>query len=64
LPTSAFASRLENLMDGHRAALWLHGHMHDACDCGIHGMRVICKPRGYAPEALSPDFLPNWVMVV
>jgi predicted phosphodiesterase len=62
--TSAFASNLENLMDGDRAALWIHGHMHESFDYEINGTRVVCNPRGYAPEALNPDFRPDLVVAV
>lgn len=41
----AFASNLEALMDGDRAALWVHGHVHDSFDYEIHGTRVVCNPR-------------------
>ncbi len=64
LLTPAFASNLENLMDGGRAALWLHGHMHDSFDYEVYGTRVVCNPRGYAPEALNPDFRPGWVIKI
>ena len=64
LLTPAFASSLETLMDGDRAALWLHGHMHESFDYEIHGTRVICNPRGYAPEALNPDFGPDRVVKI
>ncbi|MEN8802027.1 MAG: metallophosphoesterase [Thiogranum sp.] len=56
LLTPAFASNLEGLMDGDRAALWVHGHMHESYDYEIHGVRVVCNPRGYAPKALNPEF--------
>ena len=56
LLTPAFASNLENLMDGDRAALWVHGHMHESFDYEVYSTRVVCNPRGYAPEALNPDF--------
>ncbi len=62
LLTPAFASNLEALMDGDRAALWIHGHMHDSIDYEIYGTRVVCNPRGYAPKALSSDFRPDWVV--
>jgi len=39
-------------MDGDKAALRVHGH------------RIFCNPRGYAPDALNPDFRPNPVMKV
>ena len=64
LLTPAFASNLENLMDGDRSALWVHGHMHESYAYEIYGTRVVCNPRGYAPDALNPDFRPDWVMEV
>ena len=62
--TPAFASNLENLMDGDRLAFWVHGHMHESYDYEIYGTRVVCNPRGYAPDALNPDFRPDLVMEV
>jgi predicted phosphodiesterase len=53
LLTPAFASNLEHLMDGQRAALWIHGHTHDPFDYEINGTRVICNPRGYPGENAS-----------
>lgn len=64
LLTPAFASNLENLMDSDHLALWIHGHMHDSFDYEILGTRVVCNPRGYAPEALTPDFRPDWVVEI
>ena len=64
LLTPAFASNLENLMDGDRAALWVHGHMHESYDYEIYGTRVVCNPRGYAPNALNPHFRSDLVMEV
>jgi len=64
LLTPAFASNLENLMEGERVALWAHGHMHESFDYEIYGTRVVCNPRGYAPEALNPDFKPDWVFEI
>ncbi len=60
----AFASNLEGLMDDSRPALWVHGHMHESYDYEIYGTRVVCNPRGYAPNALNPDFRPDWVVKV
>ena len=48
-------------MDGDRAALWIHGHMHESFNYEVYGTRVVCNPRGYAPEALNPDFRPDWL---
>ena len=64
LLTPAFASNLENLMDGDRATLWVHGHMHESFDYEVYDTRVVCNPRGYAPEALNPDFKPNWIIEI
>jgi len=64
LLTPAFASNLEMLMDGDRPALWVHGHMHESYDYEIYGTRVVCNPRGYAPDALNTDFRPDWGMEV
>jgi len=64
LLTPAFASNLENLTEGDRAALWIHGHMHESYDYEIYGSRVVCNPRGYSPDALNPDFMPDLVVEV
>jgi Icc-related predicted phosphoesterase len=60
----AFASDLDALMDGTRIALWIHGHVHEVYDYTIHGTRVVCNPRGYAPEKLTPGFRPDLVLQV
>jgi predicted phosphodiesterase len=59
---ACFVSNLEPLMDGARAALWIHGHTHDSFDYTVHGTRVVCNPRGYALDGANenarfdPDF--------
>jgi len=60
LLTPAFANNLEILMEGDRAVLWVHGHMHDPFDYEICGTRVVCNPRGYAPVALTQGFKPDF----
>jgi Icc-related predicted phosphoesterase len=60
--TPAFASDLENLMDGRRAALWVHGHVHDPFDYERLGTRVVCNLRGYVPQSLVPGFRPELVV--
>jgi hypothetical protein len=62
LLTPAFASNLEMLMNGDRPALWVHGHKHESYDYEVYGTRVVCNPRGYAPDALNPDFRPDLVV--
>lgn len=64
LLTPAFASNLENLMGGDRPALWVHGHMHESYDYEIYSTRVACNPRGYAPNALNPEFNPVFVIEI
>jgi len=59
--SAAFASDLENIMGADRAALWIHGHMHDSFDYEINGTRVVCNPRGYTPFELNPDFRADFV---
>lgn len=64
LLTAAFASRLESMMDSDRVALWVHGHMHDACDYEVYGTRIICNPRGYKPHEKVTGFVPDLVVEV
>jgi predicted phosphodiesterase len=52
---AAYASRLEPLM-GPNVALWVHGHTHDSCDYEVYGTRVVCNPRGYAPDDTNKAF--------
>lgn len=60
----AFVSDLEDLMDGDRAELWVHGHTHDSFGYVVNGTRVLCNPRGYSPFALNPAFNPLLVVEV
>lgn len=64
LLSPAFASNLEGLMDGSRAALWVHGHTHDVFDYEVFGTRVICNPRGYATYQESIEFNPGLVVEI
>jgi Icc-related predicted phosphoesterase len=45
LTSAAFASDLSPLLG--KAALWIHGHMHDSFDYVRQGTRVVANPRGY-----------------
>lgn len=61
-PLSAcFASHADHLLDGGRAALWIHGHMHHSVDCTVGGTRLLCNPRGYATDGVNenPAFDPD-----
>ena len=53
---SAYASKLDGFIAEHKPNLWLHGHLHNSSDYEVHGCRVVCNPRGYAPEELNVDF--------
>lgn len=48
-----YASDLSHL--GGRAALWIHGHVHESCDYEMHGTRVVCNPMGYSSVELGPQ---------
>jgi Icc-related predicted phosphoesterase len=50
LVSAAFASRLDDLVVRSRAALWVHGHIHQAADYCLGDTRVLCNPRGYPDE--------------
>ena len=64
-PTAvAYASNLDSLMNGSRAALWVHGHVHKSSDYRVNGTRVLCNPRGYTGFALNPSFDPTLVIEI
>ena len=58
----AFVSNLETLIERHKPALWVHGHMHDSFDYRIGATRIVCNPRGYFPSELNPAFDPLFVV--
>jgi len=66
LLNACFVSDAEHLLDGSRAALWIHGHTHDSFDYVVNGTRVVCNPRGYAidGENENPLFDPDLVIEI
>lgn len=46
----AFASDLSDVIENGRPELWVHGHVHTACDYRVGDTRVIGNPRGYRHE--------------
>ncbi len=52
---AGFVSDAERLVDGRRAALWIHGHTHDSFDYVLNGTRVVCNPRGYARDGIAEN---------
>lgn len=64
LLTPAFASNLEEMLEGDRVALWVHGHTHNVFDYDVFGTRVICNPRGYVTYQENMEFNPDLVVEV
>jgi predicted phosphodiesterase len=62
--TPAYASHLDALVERSSAALWAHGHTHDAADHAIGATRIMCNPRGYVGYGLNPRFEPGKVVTV
>lgn len=52
---AGFVSNAEQLLDGTRVQLWVHGHTHDGFDYRVKGCRVLCNPRGYAPAGANEN---------
>lgn len=63
---AAFVSDAAWLLQGGRAALWIHGHTHDSYDYRIDRTRVLCNPRGYVKDGQveNPRFNPELVVPV
>ena len=49
--SAAYASNLEPLIERFQPRLWIHGHIHKACDYQIGKTRVMSNPRGYPDES-------------
>jgi predicted phosphodiesterase len=66
LLNACFISKLEHLLDGEHACLWVHGHTHDSFDYTVSGTRVVCNPRGYAKDGTNENarFDPDLVIDV
>ncbi|OQP88177.1 hypothetical protein BTR14_01595 [Rhizobium rhizosphaerae] len=60
--SAAFASNLQLKILQYEPVLWVHGHIHAACDYNVGKTRVICNPRGYPDEASRQNFVPNMVI--
>ncbi len=55
LLNACFVSEAEDLLDGSRVNLWIHGHTHDSFDYRCNGTRVVCNPRGYARGGVNEN---------
>jgi hypothetical protein len=49
-----YASDLEDLILDTRPAVWVHGHIHTACDYRIGETRILCNPAGYDGKDHNP----------
>ena len=47
---AAYASNLDQLVEQSGAALWVHGHHHQAQDYHLGATRILANPRGYSHE--------------
>jgi Icc-related predicted phosphoesterase len=59
-----FVSKLDNLVYDIAADLWVHGHIHQACDYRYKFTRVLNNPRGYPREENKIGFRPNLVVEI
>src|SRR5262249_38300974 len=61
-----FASDLAPRIERWQPQFWLHGHTHDSFDYRIGRTRVVCNPRGYAPNGVIENarFDPHLVLDV
>lgn len=59
---AGYRSNLEGfILDHPQIKVWVHGHMHDACDYMIGTTRVVTNPRGYMGyEACANTFDPSF----
>jgi predicted phosphodiesterase len=66
LLNACFVSRLQHLLGGGRAQLWVHGHTHDSFDYTVDGTRVVCNPRGYSRDGVNENaaFNPGFTVEV
>ncbi|MBW9051157.1 metallophosphoesterase [Rhizobium mesosinicum] len=60
--SASYASDLEDLIAAHTPTLWVHGHVHHACDYSVGSTRVLCNPAGYPEE--YDGFQPQLVVEV
>jgi len=54
----AYGSNLEGFIEKNKdnIDLWCHGHLHIPLDYEIHGVRVVCNPRGYPISGVCKGF--------
>jgi Icc-related predicted phosphoesterase len=62
LVSAAYASNLDEFVEGYAPLLWLHGHVHTANDYFLGSTHVVSNPRGYPGE--ETGFRPDLVLEV
>ena len=60
----AYASELGNEIADLKPDLWFHGHTHFSFDYMIGDTRIVCNPRGYAPNYLNEDFIDDLIIEI
>jgi len=56
----AFYTDCSYLLDP-KTSFWVHGHMHDAVDKNVNGVRILANPLGYPGERQAAPFNPYLV---
>ena len=46
--SGSFVSDLSEMIEKHKPAVWVHGHLHQTYDYEVGETRIVCNPRGYA----------------
>lgn len=63
--SAGFASHLEDLVQQSGAALWVHGHIHSACDYQIGQTRIVANCGDiYLSQAFKAGFRPDLVVEI
>lgn len=52
----AYCNDLKELLHTYEIDAWIHGHTHWVSDYRCAGARIVCNPRGYAPDRLVEGF--------
>ena len=60
----AYASELGDEIVELKPDLWFHGHTHFSFDYMLGDTRIICNPRGYAPNYLNEDFIDDLIIEI
>ena len=45
---ASYVSDLSEMIEKHKPAIWIHGHVHQTYEYQVSKSRIVCNPRGYA----------------